>query len=163
MVSLLHRGQLSSAVVAEAPAATSCYSPQIHWVSVRGKSGEFSPNIQPPPNLSTLQQIKFWRNSAYQIFKCLQRSTLSDQNNLIVRSRLGFFFTVNYHIAVKWAGQPIFQQSGIFSSFDNYHDGECTCSVSPGSTIEKVARVFAHCPFSSPFVEAYLRSFSGHF
>ena len=62
MVCLLQGWQLPSAGVAEAPAATSCYSPQIHWVSVRAKSGEFSPNIQPPPNLSTLQQIQFWRS-----------------------------------------------------------------------------------------------------
>ena len=55
MVCLLQGWQLPSAGVAEAPAATSCYSPQIHWVSVRAKSGEFSPNIQPLTNLSTLR------------------------------------------------------------------------------------------------------------
>ena len=80
MVCLLQGWQLPSAGVAEAPAATSCYSPQIHWVSVRGKSGEFLPNIHPPPILSTLQQIKLWPLSSV---SNVQFYFVSEQNHLV--------------------------------------------------------------------------------
>ena len=88
MVCLLQGWQLPSAGVAEAPAATSCYSPQIHWVSVRAKSGEFSPNIQPPPNLSTLQQIQFWRSFfKYSSVSSFKTISLPFSLRLITRSR----------------------------------------------------------------------------